>query len=150
MSQCRGVSCVRSALGHRGLLKWWHDHLRSSQVSSEDHLLLRCDGNAGIPSLRKQGNEPSSQDEEEEPWLFLSCVGTLGVPLECRQECRGTSRVASRVSRTLPGLRREGGISLEMPLQKRASAHVEGRISCFFPSAGVSCQVKTGTSGTRT
>ena len=45
--------------------------------------------------------------------LFLSCDGTLGVPFEWRQVCRGTSYVASRVSRTLSRLRSEGGICLE-------------------------------------
>ena len=36
------------------------------------------------------------------------------------------------VSKTLSWLKKEGGISLEMPQQKRPSFHVEGRISCFF------------------
>ena len=35
---------------------------------------------------------------------------------------------------TLSGLRTDGGISLETPQRKRASAHVEGRISWFFSS----------------
>ena len=39
--------------------------------------------------------------------------------------------VASRVSRTLSRLKREGGISLEKSQQKRASSRVEGRISWF-------------------
>ena len=41
-----------------------------------------------------------------------------------------------RVSRNLSGLRLEGGISLETPHQKRASARVEWRISWFFSSCG--------------
>ena len=49
------------------------------------------DENAGIPSPTKQENGPSSRDEEGEPRLFLSCGGTLGVPLECRRGCWGTS-----------------------------------------------------------
>ena len=69
-SQCRGVRCVWSALGHWVSLKWWHDPWSSSPVSSGDCLILRCDGNDGIPSLRKQGNGPSSRDEEGEPGLF--------------------------------------------------------------------------------
>ena len=36
----------------------------------------------------------------------------------------------------LSGLRSEGGISLEMLQQKRASARIEGRISWFFLSPG--------------
>ena len=74
-----------------GLLKWWHDPWSSSEASGGDRLLLRCDRNAGIPSVMKQGNEPSSQDEEGEPGLFLSFGGTLGVPLECKWGCQGTS-----------------------------------------------------------
>ena len=37
------------------------------------------------------GNRPSSQDEEGEPALLLSCDGTLSVPLEWIRVCRGTS-----------------------------------------------------------
>ena len=38
-----------------------------------------------------QGNEHSSQDEEGKTGLFLSCGGTLGVPLKWRPVCEGTS-----------------------------------------------------------
>ena len=72
------------------LLKRWHDPWSSSRVSSGD-LLLRCDGNARIPSPPKQGNGHSTPDEEGDLWLFLSCFGTLGVPLECRWGYLGTS-----------------------------------------------------------
>ena len=37
------------------------------------------------------GKETSSRDEQGNPGLFLSCGGTLSVPLECRQVCWGTS-----------------------------------------------------------
>ena len=67
-----------------GLLKWWQERWSSSRESSGDGFLL-CNGNAGIPSMMKQGNRPSSRDEEGEPGFFLSCGGTLGVPLECRR-----------------------------------------------------------------
>ena len=40
------------------------------------------------------------------------------------------------VSRTLLRFKRAGGISLEMPQQKRASSRIEGRISWFFLSCG--------------
>ena len=40
------------------------------------------------------------------------------------------------MSRTLPRLKREGGISLEIPQRKRASSRVKGRISWFFLSCG--------------
>ena len=72
-----------------GLLKWCHDPWSSSQVSSGNSLLLRCDGNTGITSPMKQGNGPTSQREDGEPGLFVSCDGTFGVPLECRRGCRG-------------------------------------------------------------
>ena len=97
---------------------------------------MRCDGITGIPSPTKQGKGPSSQDEEGETGLLMSCGGTLGVPFEGRLRCRGTSCVASRVSRTLSGLSREGGISRETLQRKMASARVEGRISWFFSSYG--------------
>ena len=38
------------------------------------------------------------------------------------------------MSRTLSRLKREGGISLELPQRKRASSCVEGKISWFFSS----------------
>ena len=83
----------------------------------------------------KQGNGPPSQDEGK-PGLFLSCGGTFGVPLKWRRVCWGTSSVASRESRTLLRLKREGGISFVTPQWKRASSRVEGRISWFFSSCG--------------
>ena len=118
-SQCRGVRCIWSWLGHRGLLEWWYDPWSSSWVWSWDFLFLRCNGNARIAFPMKQGIEPSSWDEQGKPELFLSC-GTLGVPLEWTRVCRGTSWVASRVSRTLSRLKREGVIYLETPQQNLA------------------------------
>ena len=118
-------------MGHRGLLKWWQDSWSSSRVSSGDRFLMRCNGNAGIPFPMKQGYGPSSQYVEGKPGLFLSCGGTLSVPFEWRRLFRGICRVASRVSRTLSRLKREGGTSLEMSQWKRASCRIEGRISWF-------------------
>ena len=57
-------------------------------------------GNARIPFLTKQGNGPSSRDLEGKMGSLLSFGGTLGVPLEWRRVCRGSSRVASRVANT--------------------------------------------------
>ena len=55
------------------------------------------------------------------------------------------------MSRTLSRLKRGGGISLEMPQWKRASSHVEGRISCFFSSCGrnlgVPLELRLGSQG---
>ena len=64
----------------------------------------------------------------------MSCGGTLGVTLEWRSLCGGTSGVASSVSRTLSRLKREGGISLETLQRKRDSSCIEGKISRFFSS----------------
>ena len=50
---------------------------------------LEVDRKAGIPFPTKEGNGPSSQDEEGKTRLLLSCGGTLGVPLEWSQVCRG-------------------------------------------------------------
>ena len=100
----------------------------------------------------KQGNGPTSQDEEEKPGLFLSCGRTFGVPLEWRRVCWATSCVASRVSRTLSRLKREGGISLETPQGKEASSRIEGRISWFYSSwdkeIGVPFELQQGPLGT--
>ena len=49
------------------------------------------DGNARIPFPMKQGNGPSSRDEERKSGLFLSCGRFLGVPLEWRRVFRRTS-----------------------------------------------------------
>ena len=54
-------------------------------------LTLEVQGNAGIPFPMKQGKGPSSRDEEGQMGLFLSCGGTLCVPLDWRRVCRGTS-----------------------------------------------------------
>ena len=52
---------------------------------------------------------------------------------------------------TFSRLKSDGGISLEMPLQKRASFHVEGRISWFFSSCcrkhGVPLELQWGPQG---
>ena len=55
------------------------------------------------------------------------------------------------MSRTLSRLKREGGISLKTPQQKRASSCVEGRISWFFSSSGrkleVPLEIRRGAQG---
>ena len=94
---------------------------------------------------------PTSRDEEGKTGLFLSCGGTLSVSLEGRWVCQGTSRVASRVPKTLSGFKGEGGISCEMPQCKRASSYVEGRISWFLSSCakklGVPLKLRLGSQG---
>ena len=61
------------------------------EFQGENGLLLKCDGNIGIPLQMKQGIGPSSRDEEGKLGLFLSCGGKLDVPLELSRVCRGTS-----------------------------------------------------------
>ena len=55
------------------------------------------------------------------------------------------------MSRTLSRLKREGGMSLKTPQQKRASSRVEGRISWFFSSSGrkleVPLEIRRGAQG---
>ena len=123
-----------------GLFELCHDPWSSSRLSIGDLLLLRYDGNAGIPFPTKKGNEPSSQDEEGKPGLFLSFGRTLVVSLEWRRVCWATSLVASRVSRTLSRIQRQGGFSLERLIWERVSSPVEVRISWFFSS----CSRKLG------
>ena len=61
------------------------------EFQGETGVLLRCDGNVRIPLQTKQGNGPSSRDEEGKPGLFLSCGRKLGVSHQWRRVCRGTS-----------------------------------------------------------
>ena len=51
-------------------------------------------------------------------WFFLTCGRTLGVPLECRRMCQGSSWVASKLSRTLSRLKSEDGNSLQCHSRK--------------------------------
>ena len=61
----------------------------------------------------------------------MSCGWALSVPLEWRRVCWGTSCVASRVSRTLSRLKREGGISLQTPQRKGPNLALKGESPGF-------------------
>ena len=61
------------------------------EFQSENSLLLRCGGNAGIALQKKQGNGPSSRDVEGNPGHLFNCGGKLGLPLEWRRVCWGTT-----------------------------------------------------------
>ena len=61
------------------------------EFQGETGILQRCDGNVRIPLQMKKGNGPSSRDEEGKPGLFLSCGRKLGVSLQWRRVCWGTS-----------------------------------------------------------
>ena len=91
------------------------------------------------PFPEKLGNGPSSRDEEGKKAL----LGLWRDPRCSSQVETGMSinfLIASRVSRTLSRLKKEGGVSLEMLHWKRASSSVEGRFSWFFSS----CNRKLG------
>ena len=62
----------------------------------------------------RQNQGPSSRDEEGKTGLFLSCGGTLGVPLEWRRVFG--ELLASRVSRTLSRLKKEDGMPRSSPV----------------------------------
>ena len=97
-----------------------------------------------------QGNGHSSRDEGK-TGHYLSCGRTLGVPLEWRQVCWGTSSDATMVSRTLSRLKRESEIFLETPQWKRASSRIEERISWIFLSCsgqlGIPLELRWGHQG---
>ena len=61
------------------------------EFQGETDLILRCDRNVRTPFQTKQGNGPSSRDEEGKKGLFLSRGGKLSVPLKWRRVCLGTS-----------------------------------------------------------
>ena len=105
------------------------------EFQGETGLLLRGDGNIGIPFPTKQRNRHSCQVEEGKTGL-LSCGVKLGVPLTWGQVSLGPSPVASRVSSTLSRFKRERGVSVQTLLWKRASSHVEGGISWFILNCG--------------
>ena len=69
-------------MGKSVSFKMWQDPQGPPQFQAETGLQLRCDRDYGIPFQKKQGNRPSSRDEEGKPGLVLSCGGKLGVPLE--------------------------------------------------------------------
>ena len=75
------------------------------EFQCETSLLLRCNGNIGIPFQTMQGNPPPISRWGGAKGLRLRCVGKLGVTLKWRQDCWGTSefhkgcRVPYRVSR---------------------------------------------------
>ena len=73
----------------------------------------------------KQGNELSSQDEEGKTELFLSLSGHL-VCLSTADGYVGNFLSCIKGVKDLSRLKREGGIFLETPQQKRAPSRTEG------------------------
>ena len=95
---------------------------------------------SGFLSQRSRGIDPQIELRRGITGLFLSCGVKLGIPLEWGWVSWRPFWVASRESSTLSCFKRERGVSLETLLWKRASSHIEGRISWFFWS----CSGKLG------
>ena len=74
-------------------LELWQDPRVPLQFQVETGLLLRGNGDIGIPFQTKQGNRPSSRVEEGKTGLFLSCGGKLSIPLEWRRVSQEASGV---------------------------------------------------------
>ena len=87
-SQCRRNRLIRSGWGNWGLFELRHDPGDALEFHGKTGLLLRGNGNVGIPFPMKQGNRPSSQVEE----------GENGALLEWRRETWGSSRVGTGIS----------------------------------------------------
>ena len=85
---------VNSVQGNKVYLEWIGMVARLLEFLSAFKLRLPplvVRWKAGIPFPMKQGNGPSSRDEEGKTGLFLRCGGTLAVLLEWRRVCPGTS-----------------------------------------------------------
>ena len=120
----------------------------SSLLSCGEHLLLRCDGNAGnsFPTTqgkdrsyqgmrRKRGSSGCGRDSRAS---FPVETGMSGNFLSCSKGVKNPMR-----------FQRLDVISLETPQRKWASSYVEGRTSWIFSSCGRGSRLTTGTSGTR-
>ena len=75
-------------------LELWQDPRVPLQFQVETDLLVRGDGDVGIPFQMKQGNRPSSRVEEGKTGLFLSCGEKFSIPFKWGQVHREASRVS--------------------------------------------------------
>ena len=120
----------------------------SSRLSCGEHLLLRCDGNAGNSFPTTQGKDPASRARRRKR-------GSSG----CWRDSRASSQVETGMSgnflicskgvRTLLKFQRVGVISLETPDRKWASSRLEERTLWIFSSCSRCSRLTTGTSGTQ-
>lgn len=94
---------------------------------------MSCDRNAGIPLPKKQGNGPSSQDQEEgELGFFMSCEGNLGVPLEFRRDVRERLELPQKGVKDT-SVAQEGKVGfLSDATPEKVLSWCLGRISLFF------------------
>ena len=68
-------------MGNSESLDLWQDPWVPLQFQVQTVLLLRCDGDIGIPFQTKQGNRPSSRVEERKMGLLLGFGEKFSVPL---------------------------------------------------------------------
>ena len=123
-------------------------HWSSSCLSCGEHLILRCEGNAGNSFPSTHGKDPSSRARS---WKR----GSSG----CGRDSSASSRVETSMSgnflscskgvKDLWMFQRLGVISLDTPQQKWASSRLKGRTFWIFSSYGKCSRLTTGTSGTR-
>ena len=135
-----------------GVLLHFQFENSSSWLATRMPGLLSCDGNAGIAFLTKQGNCPSSRDEEGKTGLYLSCGRTLGVSLEWRWVCWGTSWITSRCQGPFRGSRGTVRfLSRDATVEKSLISHWWENLLVFLElrqETRGSSWVTTGTSGT--
>ena len=68
-------------MGNSESLNLWQDPWIPLQFQVHTVLLLRCDGDFGIPFQMKQGNLPSSRVEEGKTGLLLGFGEKFSVPV---------------------------------------------------------------------
>ena len=113
---------------------------------------LEVDRKAGIPFPTKEGNGPSSQDEEGKTRLLLSCGGTLGVPLEWSQVCRGLVKLPKVCQGPFQAQEGRWNFSRDATVEKGLISH--GGVNLLFflklwQETWGSSRVKKWTSGNR-
>ena len=113
---------------------------------------MRCDENARIPFPTKQGNGPSSRDEEGKTGLFLSCGGS-SVFLSSSDEYIGELPELYQGSQgSFQGSRGKVGFLSRRHSRKRPHHMLSEECADFSRVAAEtwgSSRVTTGTSGTR-
>ena len=133
-------------------MELWHDPWCSTRLSIGDRLILRWDGNAGIPFPMKQGNAPSSRDEEGNTGLYLSCGGSLSVPLEWIRVCRGLLELHQAFQGPFRGSRGKVGFLSRCCSRKGPHLTLRAKSPGFYRVAAGNLgfsQITMGTSGTR-
>ena len=97
--------------------------------------LSRLKRESGIFLETPQWKRASSRIEERISWIFLSCSGQLGIPLELRWGHQGPAPVASGKSSLHASCEGSLGIPLQSVLGPRSSSVVAAGTSVFPSSA---------------